>query len=125
MMKIQKNQKGFTLVEVIVVAVIVAVLAAVAIPLYMGYIHDSRINVANNVAGTLASALGATKQQNASNVPSAQTWNEGATVTLNGEDNVPNNIMVPLGFNLTLTGSNTVHCNSLKDVNAYSKEFNF
>ena len=59
-----KDKKGFTLVEVIVVAVIVAVLAAVAIPLYMGYIRDSRIDVGNNVGGTLASASGATKQQN-------------------------------------------------------------
>ena len=58
-----KNQKGFTLVEVIVVAVIVAVLAAVAIPLYMGYMRDSRVNVGNNIAGTIASAAGASTQQ--------------------------------------------------------------
>ena len=58
-----KNKKGFTLVEVIVVAVIVAVLAAVAIPLYMGYVRDSRIDVGNNVGGSLASAGGATTQQ--------------------------------------------------------------
>jgi len=60
---LRKDQKGFTLVEVIVVAVIVAILAAVAIPLYMGYIRDSRINVGNNVAGTISSAAGASTQQ--------------------------------------------------------------
>ena len=60
-----KNQKGFTLVEVIVVAVIVAVLAAVAIPLYNGYIFDSRTNVCENTAASIASAFTAAVQQDA------------------------------------------------------------
>ena len=55
-----KNIKGFTLVEVIVVAAMVAILAAVAIPLYMGYLRDTRIDVGNNVGGSLASSGGAT-----------------------------------------------------------------
>jgi type IV pilus assembly protein PilA len=122
--KLQKNQKGFTLVEVIVVAVIVAVLAAVTIPLYMGYIKDSRINVANNTAGTVASAFGATKQQNATNVPAAQQYVSGAVISLPGESGTPNNIIVPLEFTVTTT-ANTVVCNSTKDVTAFSKTFSF
>jgi len=59
--KMLKNRKGFTLVEVIVVAVIVAVLAAVAIPLYLGYVESSKANVANNLAGSAASFLAAAK----------------------------------------------------------------
>jgi type IV pilus assembly protein PilA len=55
----RKNEKGFTLVEVIVVAVIVAVLAAVAIPLYIGYINDANVNAANNAAGSCASFVAA------------------------------------------------------------------
>ncbi|MFW5813350.1 MAG: prepilin-type N-terminal cleavage/methylation domain-containing protein, partial [Fibrobacterota bacterium] len=51
--------KGFTLIEVIVVAVIVAVLAAVAIPLYNGYIHDTRQDVVDNLAQTAAAAANA------------------------------------------------------------------
>ena len=39
-----KNEKGFTLVELIVVIAILAVLAAVAIPNYMSYQHRSKIN---------------------------------------------------------------------------------
>lgn len=53
-----KKSKGFTLIEVIVVAVIIAVLSAVAIPLYNGYIRDSRRNTAENVAGSAASFIG-------------------------------------------------------------------
>lgn len=63
--KMMKNRKGFTLVEVIVVAVIVAVLAAVAIPLYLGYVESSKANVANNLAGSAASYLAAAKNTGA------------------------------------------------------------
>ena len=56
---VRKNNKGFTLVEVIVVAVIVAILAAVAIPLYLNYVDSSRTNSAANAGGSVASFLGA------------------------------------------------------------------
>lgn len=55
MRKLLKNQKGFTLVEVIVVAVIVAILAAVAIPLYNGYIKQTKTDMCTNAAGAAAS----------------------------------------------------------------------
>lgn len=55
----KKYQKGFTLVEVIVVAVIVAAMAAVAVPLYIGYVDSSRQNAASNTAGSAASYCGA------------------------------------------------------------------
>lgn len=42
--KIRANQKGFTLVELIVVVAILGVLAAVAIPNYMNYLYKSRIS---------------------------------------------------------------------------------
>ena len=52
--KTSLRSEGFTLVEVIVVAVIVAILAAVAIPLYLNYVNTSRNQVANNMAGSIA-----------------------------------------------------------------------
>ncbi|MDB5103255.1 MAG: hypothetical protein JWP91_944 [Fibrobacteres bacterium] len=53
-----KSQQGFTLVEVIVVAIIVAALAAVAVPMYTSYVSSSRVNAASNAAGSVASFMG-------------------------------------------------------------------
>ncbi|MFH1762339.1 MAG: prepilin-type N-terminal cleavage/methylation domain-containing protein [bacterium] len=66
-----KSKKGFTLVEVIVVAVIVAVLAAVAIPLYLNYVTNARLQVAENGAGSLASFCGACINSGAAVTPIA------------------------------------------------------
>ncbi|NOR45876.1 MAG: prepilin-type N-terminal cleavage/methylation domain-containing protein [Candidatus Delongbacteria bacterium] len=53
-----KMRKGFTLIEVLVVAVIVAILAAVAIPAYNQYIRSSKEKVAINYAATVAQSAG-------------------------------------------------------------------
>jgi prepilin-type N-terminal cleavage/methylation domain-containing protein len=106
-----RKEKGFTLVEVIVVAVIVAVLAAVAIPLYMGYIRDSRINVCNNIAGTVASACGATRQQDTTiAIPSGGAG--PLDLTFNGMNSVNNVIHIPDDYTVTITsGAGTVLVN--------------
>ncbi|MDB5050487.1 MAG: hypothetical protein JWO30_3558 [Fibrobacteres bacterium] len=61
--KNKKNQQGFTLVEVIVVAIIVAALAAVAVPMYTSYVTSSRTNAAANAAGSVASFMGSCVNQ--------------------------------------------------------------
>jgi prepilin-type N-terminal cleavage/methylation domain-containing protein len=48
--------KGFTIIEVIIVAVIVAVLASVGIPMYRGYIMGQRQTTVNNLAQTAGAA---------------------------------------------------------------------
>ena len=49
--------KGFTLVELMVVLLIVAILAAVAIPLYSGRIDSSKWTEADAAAGTIRTAV--------------------------------------------------------------------
>lgn len=101
------NNKGFTLVEVIVVAVIVAVLAAVAIPLYNGYINDSRLNVAENIGGSVASACGATVQQNL--VVPEGTHTGPTAIAFPSVTGETNNIQVPDDFEVIITAT-TAQC---------------
>ena len=53
----RRNQKGFTLMELMVVIVIVAILAAVAVPLYINYVKDARRTEAKAAIGALATAM--------------------------------------------------------------------
>lgn len=50
------NQKGFTLMELMVVIVIVAILAAVAVPLYINYVKDAQRTEAKASIGAIATA---------------------------------------------------------------------
>lgn len=116
MLKTLKNQKGFTLVEVIVVAVIVLILAAAAIPLYNGYISDSRQNIASNTAGSVASAFAAAVQADLDNTGStdweatdgsAVTAKDATTLTeikikgISGKENI---LAIPKGYTVKWDG---------------------
>jgi len=81
-----KGDQGFTLIELLIVILIVGILAAVATPLYLGYVKDAKTAEAKAVAGSLWSAV----QANAIGVcgkaslvsdgyPKAGLTSEGAT----------------------------------------------
>ena len=57
-----KNEAGFTLMELIVVVLIVGILAAVGVPLYLGYVRDSRLAEAKAMAGATLTAQQACAQ---------------------------------------------------------------
>ncbi len=56
------NEAGFTLMELIVVVLIVGILAAVGVPLYLGYVRDSRLAEAKALAGAALTAAQACAQ---------------------------------------------------------------
>lgn len=51
-----RRECGFTLIELIVVVIIIAVLAALAIPLYTGYIKNARTSEAIGRLGSIMTA---------------------------------------------------------------------
>ena len=106
---VRKGQQGFTLVEVIVVAVIVAILAGVSIPLYLGYINGTRENAAANAAGSAASFMAACVNQGGVPALPAMPGN-GAnpiTCTIGGVLSTAV-LVVPDQVTLTVVGGNTI-----------------
>ncbi|MCD4651768.1 MAG: prepilin-type N-terminal cleavage/methylation domain-containing protein [Candidatus Cloacimonetes bacterium] len=52
-----KNQKGFTLIEILVVVIIVAILAAIAVPIYMRYVEKARAAEAQSAISSIRKAF--------------------------------------------------------------------
>jgi prepilin-type N-terminal cleavage/methylation domain-containing protein len=51
------GKKGFTLVEAIVVGAIMAVLAAVAVPMYLGYVRGAKFDSARSACELIGAAI--------------------------------------------------------------------
>lgn len=49
----KKNEKGFTLIEIIVVIVMIGVLAAIAVPIYSGYVLRARASEGITTLGAI------------------------------------------------------------------------
>ncbi|HPF70162.1 MAG TPA: prepilin-type N-terminal cleavage/methylation domain-containing protein [Candidatus Krumholzibacteria bacterium] len=71
------NRKGFTMIELMVVVVIVGVLAAIAVPMYGKYVKNARLTEATGRVGEIitSSKAWAQEHEDASGNP---TWPAGA-----------------------------------------------
>lgn len=66
MLRKMKNQKGFTLIEILVVVIIVAILAAFAVPRYLRYVEKSRSTEAQTAIRSIRTAYDVWIQTNGS-----------------------------------------------------------
>ena len=119
-----KCSRGFTLVEVIVVAVIVAVLATVAIPLYSGYVESAKLNTAENCAGTLANFISAGIALGGfSGESGTQAYGENTTIAVSTNESDTSKFTIPSGISCGVDWDNgTVVCSSGTQA---SKGYNF
>jgi len=110
----RRNQRGFTLMELMVVIVIVAILAAVAVPLYINYVRDAQRTEARGAIGAVVTAEQTFFQQNGrytndtfvqNPTPATQILNCDLTEALNNWTIGVTNASTT-GFLVTATGIN-------------------
>lgn len=77
-MKMKSNNKGFTLIELILVIVIMGILMAVAIPKFSGLLQEVRLQTENAVISQLKAGL---EQSAAVNLIKTGLWDYPATDT--------------------------------------------
>ncbi len=51
--QLNRNRKGFTLIEILIVVVIIAILAAISVPIYLDYIKGARAADAQSQIGAI------------------------------------------------------------------------
>jgi len=81
-MRIVAGSKGFILIEVIIVSVIISIFAAVAYPSYMRFIKDGQAEQAKAVMNAMATAERITQQ----NTDKFVTMGDGTWVSINTDD---------------------------------------
>lgn len=81
---IKTNQRGFTLIELVVVIVILGILAAFAVPRFMGLESEARASAVKNLGGTLraAASMAHSKCQAQGCGPTGTVTFEGQSVTM-------------------------------------------
>ena len=71
--KVEKKQKGFTMIELVIVIAVLGILAAFALPRFANFSQDSKISAANSIASSLHVAVNLAKTKYQTNVALGKT----------------------------------------------------
>ena len=88
-MKFLRNQKGFTLIELVMVIVILGILASVAIPKFSDISQKAEIAAEAGVVGAVRAGISAVYMTNMINSPGLATYPDSLDTAPKGQVNTP------------------------------------
>ncbi|ATD04343.1 prepilin-type N-terminal cleavage/methylation domain-containing protein [Pseudoalteromonas tetraodonis GFC] len=100
----QQNQKGFTLIELMIVVAIIGILAAVALPAYQDYTLKARFAEVKTSAASVKTTMAQCLQENNNIIAACNTFTELGIAAPAANDNLASVAIAATGV-ITATGT--------------------